>query len=170
MIGSYYGISTPLILFYSSVITMQLIEYFAWTYPEYNHQISILAISLLCIQPIASLFTMTSNRMIWIFIYIIGMMTYLYFRPFQNVSMSIGKDGHLAWNWMNANGTLPILFYLFFLFIPLIINHQWEFLIVALFTLGFSIYRYASYGTWGSMWCWISQLCILLSCIKHMID
>jgi hypothetical protein len=167
--GSSYGIPFPFVLFYFTILFMQFIEYLAWTYPMYNHNISILAITLLCIQPIASMLTipLPLSKLIYpLIIYLIGLTFVL---PLQNPSISIGTDGHLVWNWMHSNGVLPILLYILFLLFPHIISQHWDILIVGCVTLLFSLYRYASYHTWGSIWCWIVHLCIIFSCIKHIL-
>lgn len=84
---------------------------------------------------------------------------------------SIGKNGHLMWEWLHAKNIveniLLISFLLLYIIPALLIDNKilTGFVIVSLFV---SLFFYYKYNTWGSMWCWLSNS-FLLYCIIDIL-
>ena len=76
------GTSMPTIIFYTTIVFMQLIEYIVWTYgsdPEINFYASLGGAGLLMLQPIASVLTIgsQSTRLIMLIAYVVlGVITH----------------------------------------------------------------------------------------------
>jgi hypothetical protein len=100
----------------------------------------------------------------------------LYFTYKRNYSpiyfhTSIGKNGHLSWEWMNYNGyenIWLIISLLFYIVHALLINNVLIslFLLISLFT---SLYFYFNYNTFGTMWCWIFNIFLLYFIIDILL-
>ena len=112
--GTAVGISTPVLLFYSTIVCMQLVEYVVWTNINDKNVIfnaSIAAVILLWLQPIFAMLTMNNYKMIAIITYcIIGLLYRLYDNWEINLQMYPGNDGHLVWKWLEGNRGLWIYF------------------------------------------------------------
>ena len=166
------------IFYYLTIILMQLLEYFGWTY--YNNQnanfiISLCISFLLLIQPIASILTLYAfknkhnimkNMLI---IYISYLFIHLLTNKFSKNMYYIykGNNGHLVWNWLSKKNIsiVHLLIYLFFFIYPLYIGKSYIPLFLATSTLLISLYTYYKYDTWTSMWCWIASIIIIFSLI-----
>ena len=170
--GSIAGISTPVLLFYSTIVCMQLVEYIVWTNINDKNVIfnaSIAAVILLWLQPIFAMLTMTNYKMISIIAYcIIGLLYRLYDNwEIKHLQMYPGKDGHLVWKWLEGNRGLWI--YFLFLLVPVFFMVSKEMIVVILLTLFASLYGYYTTNTWGSMWCWLVNGLVILACIKGIL-
>ena len=169
--GALAGISTPLLLFYSTIVCMQLVEYIVWTNINDKNvifNVSIAAVLLLWLQPIFAMLTMNNYKMISIIAYcIIGLLYTLYDRHTLNLQMYPGNDGHLVWNWLEGNRGLWI--YFIFLLIPVFFMVSKEMIALILLTLFASLYGYYTTNTWGSMWCWLVNGLVVLACIKGIL-
>lgn len=175
IIGLIYGLSYPLLFFYSTIVCMQLFEFIIWSNLDNNNVrfiISIFAASLLELQPIASILTLYPKQIMYnlLFLYVI-LITISNIYIWKNLKeplntffdMYPAKNGHLAWNWLKKDKytLISIFIYIIFLFLPLIIMKRWNFIIYGLITLGVSIYLFISENTWGSIWCWLVNLSII---------
>ena len=153
--GAIYGISTPFLLFYSTIVCMQLVEYIVWTNindKTVNFYASIAAVFLLWLQPIFAILTMPNYKMISIIACCI---------------MYPGKDGHLVWKWLEGNRGLWI--YFIFLLTPVFFIVSKEMIALILLTLFASLYGYYKTNTWGSMWCWLVNGLVIIACITGII-
>ena len=172
------------IFYYLTVVLMQLLEYFGWTY--YNNMnanfiVSLCISFLLLIQPIASILTLYAfknkhnimkNMLI---IYISLLFIYLLTNKFNKNMYYIykGSNGHLVWNWLSKKNIniLHLLIYLFFFIYPLYIGKLYIPLFAVIGTLLISLYTYYKYDTWTSMWCWIASIIIFFSLIfKYLLN
>lgn len=172
IIGAAAGISTPLLLFYSTIVCMQLVEYVVWKNINDKNVIfnaSIAAIFLLWLQPIFAMLTMTNYKMISIIAYcIIGLLYQLYDKwDLSQLKMYPGKDGHLVWKWLEGNRGLWI--YFIFLLTPVFFMVSKEMIALILLTLFASLYGYYTTNTWGSMWCWLINGIVIAACIKRIL-
>ena len=171
--GAAAGISTPLLLFYSTIVCMQLVEYVVWKNINDKNVIfnaSIAAIFLLWLQPIFAMLTMTNYKMISIIAYcIIGLLYQLYDKwDLRQLKMYPGKDGHLVWKWLEETHSLWI--YFIFLLTPVFFMVSKEMIALILLTLFASLYGYYTANTWGSMWCWLTNGLVVIACIKGIIS
>jgi hypothetical protein len=169
--GALTGISTPLLLFYSTIVCMQLVEYIVWTNINDKNVIfnaSIAAVLLLWLQPIFAMLTMNNYKMISIIAYcIIGLLYSLYDNRKIKLQMYPGNDGHLVWNWLEGNRGLWI--YFIFLLTPVFFMVSKEMIALILLTLFASLYGYYTTNTWGSMWCWLVNGLVVVACIKGIL-
>ncbi len=164
-IGFLFNVPIPLLFFCMTIVLMQLIEYIVWTNyenKEINKKASIAAIGVLFLQPIASIMTLQMYKLPMLISYLILSIFSLFLFPETDLSMERAENGHLAWNWLHPTPQtiLSLTIYFIFLFVPLLLNKNFELLFIALLTLTASLYSYLRYNTWGSMWCWIVNLLV----------
>ena len=164
-----YGAPLPLLFFCLTITFMQFIEYIVWLYydnKQVNNLASIAAATLLWIQPIASMSLLPSSQLRTnaISLYIIFSLLELPFVHKKDYSMRRAENGHLAWNWITNNvyTYVNLFFYFLFLLGPILINGHYKLLLVSLGTLGISLYTFVQHNTWGSMWCWIVNILVIL--------
>ena len=158
------GMSFSTALFCMTIVFMQLIEYIVWKNidnAEINYQASRWANFLLWLQPVASILTLS---VFWQIPLLLGyMFLTLLGKAFETSSlrekyrMFPGENKHLVWNWLQKDMYTSISLFVYFLFLllPLLLSGQWTILLLALSTLGLSLYSFWKDNTWGSMWCWI---------------
>jgi hypothetical protein len=168
-------------LFLFAVVSMQLIEYFLWknlTNKSLNHYYSKIAWIVVISQPFFLMLMIQG----WLRYGMIGLyglfwLIFSYLHPnFGGTDFytSVGKNGHLNWEWMN--GKFPNknkvkyihLVYLFFYVASLLLIHNIWLSMFILISLVFSVFFYYSYETWGTMWCWYVNL-FLLYFVIHIL-
>ena len=177
------GRSHSAILFYASIVGMQLLEYIIWTYGldsttesrQINYYTSLAAAGLLAFQPVASIMNSTSPLLPW---YLGFVSVYLFLRYLFDKTPLVeqyrmepevvpqGEKAHLVWKWLSNNWitAVGLIIYFVFLLTPLLLKGNLDLLIVVGSTLAFSLYSYGQGGTWGSMWCWmVNWIVVLLS-------
>lgn len=158
-------------LFFMSFVTMQFIEFVLWrnlSHKSINYIFSILGVTLLALQPIASILLVTHsslrNRLLWMYgLPMVGYLCYQFMT--KSLHTSISAKGHLQWNWTHPQYSLLIIttFYMIFLYLPLILNQNYlaMFFTLSLFTITY--YMYYRDGSAGSLWCWsINAMMIFL--------
>ncbi len=175
IVGGIYGLSFPLLLFFSTIVLMQLLEFIVWSSLK-NKRVrfitSILAASLLLLQPIASILTLYPNQIMYNLLYvycILILLNSVHILLYKKESVDTffdmypGKNGHLIWNWIKKDELtiVSIIIYTFFLIIPLIISKQWSYVIYGMTMLIISVITFGRENTWGSMWCWLVNLSII---------
>ena len=175
IIGWIYGLSFPLLLFFFTIVCMQLFEFIIWSFID-NQQVrfitSLVAVSLLALQPIASILILYPKPIMYKLLYtyiLLITITNIYLwsnldKPLNELyDMYPGKNGHLVWNWLQKDKYtfLCLVVYMIFLFTPLIISKNWTFIVYGLISLIVSMYSFWREGTWGSMWCWLVNLSVI---------
>ena len=153
------------IIIFLSFTSMQLLEYFAWTYlnnKKINKILSYIGLLLIIIQIflINYLSPNKQNSKILLRALFIILVFFMIFQ-FKNITfkMTVGKNGHLLWHWLD----LPILWIiigLMFYVIPTYLTKSKTYLPLyfMLITIIISFYYYYKYKTWGTMWCYISNI------------
>jgi hypothetical protein len=172
------------ILFFLSFMSIQLVEYFIWTYynqPSLNSLATLVGAIVILLQPVTSMGTMyrspalhkTMYKMLIIYgLFVLYYISTIKIRDWKETFRSYrGENGHLVWNWMSKkNINVPLACaYMFFFFIPLILNKDLTTLITALITLGVSLFYFYKYDTWATMWCWVSNLVAFALIVKVFI-
>jgi hypothetical protein len=158
----YNKIITPLSgLGAMALISMQLIEYFAWGNLENKEAISLiskLGLGLILVQPMISYLVCIENFTTHVIPLLYLCFLVLYFSV-QTIdySMHKAKNGHLSWNWLTASPLL-IFIWLAFLLTPLVYAKHYMIAGGLLATVLISLYTYYTANTWGSMWCWIANV------------
>lgn len=135
---------------------MQLIEGLIWKFPQYNYILSILAFLIIFIEPIASIISYSTNYYMIIFYLIL---TPYIFNNTDKFITTIGRNGHLRWNWLDLNW-IQIILFAFFLLYPIknILG-----LIFTIFILVISLYYGYNDQTFGTNFCyWINLIWIYL--------
>ena len=166
-------------LFLFAVAIMQLIEYFLWknlNNMSMNILLSKIASYIIFIQPliIMSMIPIVNIKYLLIVIYILFITIYLQYKMLYNpihFYTSIGKNGHLSWEWMNLKGYENIFFIIYLILeitALLFINNVVisSFIIILLFL---SLFYYFKYNTFGTMWCWATNFILLYFIIKILI-
>lgn len=157
-------VSTPDGLFYIFFSSMQLVEYFLWKNVDNkkgNEFWSKVGFLLIALQPVVSLWAIEdkTKRNMGLGLYILGIVFLLtVVKPLGAIDFSSHRapNGHLAWNWIDFP-KLALLLYVVFQFISLVFNKRY---LRFGFQLALTTLIYLTYiqsGTWGSMWCWISN-------------
>lgn len=166
----------PLVyLFFFQVATIQLIEYFLWKNlknKKWNVMLSKLALFTINTQVIILMFLIPQlfYRYAFLIWYLLCLIGYLYYKATYDpiiFNTTIGKNGHLAWDWLANNNFKPIfvIMALAFYVLPLyFINNIVLSLIIAI-TLPFSLWFYHN-RTFGTMWCWISNFALLYFTVR----
>ena len=77
-------------------------------------------------------------------------------------------NGHLVWNWIQPDiyTAIGLTIYFIFLLGPIILTKKWDSIFIVLLTLLLSVYTYYKYNTWGSMWCWIVSIIVIVICAQ----
>ena len=146
-----------------SISLIQLYEYFAWKNihnKKIIHNLSIIGpfIIFLHILLLNYAFLRGNERILAILIIIIIMIvTMIYNYKNNKFDMEVGKNGHLLWHWFDLPGIL-LIFICFFYLYPLAKKENKLLFIYGVITLLISYYYYYKYKTWGTMWCYFSNL------------
>ena len=144
-------INIGLILVILSFTSIQLLEYFIWTYidnEKINELLSKIGLFLIFLQ-IFLIYLCNYDKKYILILFIIFELKNIKFKSIK------GENGHLRWLWLEFN-IIWILIFLSFYIIGSI-NNLINFVYV-LITLIISFYYYYKYKTWGTMWCYFSNI------------
>ena len=154
------------ILVVFSFTLMQLLEYYTWNYINDKRKIrelSILGLHLIAFQLILMniAFPRGNTRLILLtllFIFFIAFYLFQYHKT--NFDMEKGKNGHLIWYWADVPPIWIIIALLFYLVPCLLSNYNTRYLLFSfgLVSVVISLYYYFKYKTWGTIWCYLSNL------------
>jgi hypothetical protein len=166
-------------LFILSVVSMQLIEFFLWRNlknKSVNDTLSKLASFLFILQPLflMLLIPILKIRNTMLTLYLLFMAFYLSYKKIFSPIMfhtSIAKNGHLSWEFVNNKGyenIFTFIYLLFYISTAFLVNN---FLITLFLIPSFilSLFFYFRDGTFGTMWCWISNLFLLYFLVDILI-
>jgi hypothetical protein len=169
-------IDKSIIILLLSFTFIQLIEFFTWTYYNnlrINRILSIIAFITIIIQLILLQYYLleAKYRKISLSIFIVFLILFLIIQlPKTDFRMTRGKNKHLVWHWMNQP-LIWLIFGLAFYIIPSYYN-KYKYKSIFLFTfitLTISLYFNYKYNTWGSMWCYISNIIWIILLIKSIL-
>lgn len=142
---------------------IQLLEYFAWIYINNKKIIEILSkigLVIICLQIILINYFLLNNE-IRLYSFIIMLIFFILFAIFElpnvNFDMEKGENGHLIWYWLD----LPVIWIIIgiaYYIIPLMLYKEKVAFIGVYIILLISLYNYYRYKTWGSMWCYFSNI------------
>jgi len=163
-----------LILSFSSI---QFIEYLTWTYinnKKINRYLSIIGLIIIVIQLILLNYILPTNKNRKIFLLLLFICILLFIiieLKNVNFSMTKGKNGHLIWYWLDVP-KIWIILALFFYLLPAYFNKNNNnfYFIFCFITIIISLYFYFKYKTWGSMWCYISNILWLFLIIRILYN
>jgi hypothetical protein len=183
--NTYTKYKTPLFdnpifyLLFLAVVSIQLIEFFLWRNLKnkfINEYLSKLASFVIILQQLflILLIPITRFRNVLLYCYLLFMSGYLIYKKIYspiNFHTSVGTNGHLSWEWINYKGYENIFLFVFLFFYIVsasLINSPIP-LIFVLVTLAFSLPFYFKHNTFGTMWCWISNLCLLYFLVNILL-
>ena len=166
-------------LLFFEIILMQLLEFFLWKNlknDKMNKLLSHIASFVVTIQPytIILMIQQYDIKYIMLALYSIFLTLYLVYRHIYNpvkFHTSIATNGHLSWEWMNYKGYENIFFlgFLLFYIIPTILTNNFVLFLYIIITIGISLINYFKDKTFGSMWCWLSNVFLLFFIINILI-
>ena len=156
----YHFNSVWVYLFYSSFISMQLIEFFIWRNINntfYNHIFSTMAALLIFIQPVITLMllpdiSLRNNLLVMYSVFFVPYFTYKFIT--NNMRSQLSNEGHLVWLFFDTN-MLLFFGWLFFFFFSFFYTRSVITLIFGIGLFFISSYNYYKDKTIGSMWCWV---------------
>jgi hypothetical protein len=157
---------------------MQLIEFFLWKHlknKSINSWLSFLACCIVNLQVITIILMIPNLYIRYTFLFCIFLF-YIINRIVNNIypsnwSTTIGKNGHLSWEWMNYTGYSNIFNFLFLLFyvVSLLFIGSNVLSLFFIFFLCISIFYYYKYKTFGTIWCWSVNLIFLYFIINILL-
>jgi hypothetical protein len=166
-------------LFLLSVAAMQLIEYFLWRNLKnetINKTLSQSAAGFIILQQIVLMLmipNLTIRYTMLLFYTFFTIIYYGYKRIYSPIHYhtSIGKNGHLSWEWMNYKGYENIWIFLWLLFyiLPLLLIDNFLLSFFILSWLVISLIFYFKYQTFGTMWCWGTNIFLLYFIINILL-
>jgi hypothetical protein len=146
-----------------SVSVMQLFEYFVWRNIHNKKIIKYLSIFgpfiiLLQLLLINYAFLKGQERIISILlIFAVGIICMIYNYYNNKFDMKVGENGHLIWYWVDVSPLLLLFIFTFYLYPLFKKENKFAFIFTAIFIL-ISLYFYYKYKTWGTMWCYLTNL------------
>jgi hypothetical protein len=146
-------------IFLISVILMQLLEFLIWkniNKKVLNNLFSILATTLLIIQPIASLMLLKNIKLRNMLLTSYASLAFpysIYKFSTKYINSTISANGHLKWNFFDS-GKLVSLFWMFFFLFSFVYEGKWLGLIFGLTVLLMSFLNNNKDKSMWSMWCW----------------
>ena len=170
----------PLVyLFLSVTVSVQLVEYFLWK--NLNNQsmnklfTRILQILIIIQLPILFLMIEDNTIKYWglffFVLYLIVGKIYCIYNP-TKYHTSIGKNGHLSWDWIKydtpISKLLIFIWLAFYVFAALFINNI-ELTIMILLSLFITLLFYYKDKTFTSIWCWSSNILLIYFIVKILI-
>ncbi len=173
---AYYTKIIPnyVILILLSITSMQLLEFFAWTYydnAKINRFLSIIGMIIIIIQVLLLNYYYPdekTKKILLSLIFILLLIFAIVQLPKVNFSMKKGKNKHLIWYWLD----LPIIWIIIglsFYLIPVFLSKNLLIILSTVIILGFSLYFYWKYKTWGTMWCYFSNILWLFILIQIIL-
>jgi hypothetical protein len=162
------------VLILLSATLIQLIEYFAWRNINNKEAIKIISLCgmgvILLQLLLINLLNLHGNERIIVLTIILILSLFAFYHVITNnkLKMEKGGNGHLMWHWTDVPLPLLIMILSFYLYAG--IRNRKITLIFTFITLSISLYTYYKYKTWGSMWCYISNIFWIFLIIKSCYD
>jgi len=167
-------------LFVFSVSLMQLVEFFLWRNlknKDLNYQFSKMALYVILLQQVIIMFMIPTLAIRYSILAVYCIFIFLFMFYFKklnnpiNYHTSVAKNGHLSWDWINYKGyeNIWILIFLLFYIVPAFFTNNIILLVALTITLLISLFFYFRDNTFGTMWCWGSNLLLLYFIINILI-
>jgi len=194
VLAVFKGFSPIMIFFFATIVFMQLVEYVVWTYgidtsvesgkaasppsaaqgfgftkcasvSTVNHYASLAAASLLALQPIASILTVSQSYIPIAVYLILAFIAHLVDNDARSLKerYRMTSEPQLVWHWLTPTPTFSLLVYFPFLLIPLLFSQQFLLLGIVLAALAFSLVSFAR--AWGSVWCYAIHSIVVVLCL-----
>uniref|UniRef100_A0A6C0JJ96 Uncharacterized protein n=1 Tax=viral metagenome TaxID=1070528 RepID=A0A6C0JJ96_9ZZZZ len=166
-------------LLFFEVVLIQLIEFFLWKNlknDKMNKLLSRLACIIILLQPFTIILMIQRYdikhimlALYSLFVILLYINTSLYHK--NSFRTTVGINGHLSWEWMNYKGYQNIFLFILLLFyiIPTLFTNNFVLFLFVIVSLVISFVQYFKYNTFGSMWCWLSNIFLLYFIINILI-
>ena len=159
---AYFNNKISLLEFFNlqSFMMMQLTEYFIWSKQFSNRLVSQLSYILILSQPFFGLLTIDKPiKNVLLFLYICFVAVVMILKPWSSIDFRTipAENGHLAWYWLQFSFPLMIIWFLF-LISSQALKSKWILILCASISVSISYILYHKTLTWGSLWCWISNV------------
>ena len=150
-------------VFIASFIFIQLIEFFIWRNINnkfYNNIFSIIAVSLITLQPVASIMLLTNiqlRNLLLISYSFLAIPYSIYKFSTQYIHSVVSESGHLRWKFFEVPNSIWFIWLFFFLFsfgYRYVYEQKWAAFLFGMITLLISFVNYNQDNTVPSMWCW----------------
>jgi hypothetical protein len=162
------------ILISLSISIMQLFEYFTWKNihnKKIIYYLSLIAGPLIILSQILLInygFLRGTERIIaFVLIFIVCFMCMIYNYYNNKFDMKVGENGHLIWYWADVPPILLLFMFIFYLYPLSRKENKFSFITASIFLL-ISLYYYYKYKTWGTMWCYFSNLVWMVLILKSI--
>lgn len=143
-----------------SFMMLQLTEYFIWSKQFSNRLLSQLSYILILSQPFFGLLTIDKPiKNVLLFLYICFIAVLMILKPWSSIDFRTipAANGHLAWHWLQFSFPLISIWFLF-LILNQVLKRNWILLLCVSIAISVSYILYHETLTWGSLWCWISNV------------
>lgn len=146
-----------------SFTLVQLLEYFAWTYindKKIIYYLSIIGLLLAFSQIFLMCYYVKNKKLqmgLFISLIIYTVAYCIFVIPKTKFNMKKGANGHLEWEWLAIPPIFALIFILFYI-IPVLFSKNYAGVIFTSITALISLYYYYKYNTWGTMWCYFSNI------------
>lgn len=166
--------------FYISVASMQLLEFFVWSYGLRNRQtntiLSMIGLLLIGLQPVCAGLLLKSriHQLVFYGLYMLFIAMYLSNTHPITFRTSIAKNGHLNWEWLQPQSWLIVIWTLFIL-IPIwvVSPNKYMALLIIIFISSFTAISYAMHksygGAWGSVYCSFINVMFVFVIVKAFL-
>lgn len=149
-----------------SFVSIQLIEYFTWVNINNRDAIALLSklgLGLVLVQPaLIHTFVLPQNIFhIFLAVYAVFLtLTLTVWHPIKDIIFLMHKaaNGHLAWDWLKIPDILVVGWMCFFIW-PLLYSKYYIYSAIMIASAAIIFATYKTSNTWGSMWCWIANVC-----------
>lgn len=154
-------------IYFSSFISMQLIEFFLWLNlhePDINYLFSCIGFFIILFLPFISLMRLKDEKIKRniLLIYFVFLSYSLYFYSYlTQMKTVVGMNNHLEWKWISYPIYLILIWFLFLIFYDIYEKRIISFLIIS-FPFTLSLISYLITNTWGTMWCWFANIYSML--------
>ena len=154
-------ISGSFFLFFFSIFSMQLVEYFAWNHLNDKKIIRLLSqIGLFLVLIQIPLFVFSHDpfpyRLLLLGLFMV-LGSIILFGFNIDFSMNKAPNGHLTWNWLNLPPWMLFIYIIIFVGLTFFQKKYIESLFFLFVICGIYYTHYTS-NTWGSLWCWFCNL------------
>lgn len=163
-------------LFFISVVSIQLVEYFLWkSIKTGNVRMNEIAstigwLFIRVLHPVSFLFLLDNTflRNLLVVSYLIGVFIFTWFSSSPIEFFTIVKDGHLFWHWLYREKIEYKLYgIIYFLFlIPAFMKLPWLTGIAMIYFIYLYFHRN---NNWTSMWCWSINLTFIFYLVWILI-
>jgi hypothetical protein len=171
LIGLYGGFPFPKLIFAIIFSTIQLVEYYLWTYlkdPTKNQYYSLAGMAVILAEPLGALLLVPDRKVaLYIGLLYIALMCVWLYQMYQKRSNEIaqnkyltkvGHNDHLYWPFVeDFHGWAASIWFIVFFF-GVLMSRDIAIILIGSLALIYSVYRENYKGTYTTLWCNYSNL------------